>query len=95
MKKISLPFVIFVLFVLFYAATLISAFIDKAFIVFGLIGIGLYFGPIALILLILDRVFNTNYDGNYFKKSIIFSIVSIIITGVAILLLNNSMNFLI
>src|ERR1035437_7048681 len=94
MKKITLPLVIFILFVFGYVVTLVSAFVDMAFFAMGLIGIGLYFGPIALILLILDRIFNKNYDRNYLKKSIIFSIISIIITGIMILWLNNSLNIM-
>jgi hypothetical protein len=94
MKKITLPFVIFVLFVFGYILTFVSAFVDMAFFATGLIVIGLYFGPVALVLLVLDRILNKNYDRNYLKKSIIFSVISIIITGLMILWLNNSMNII-
>jgi hypothetical protein len=94
MKKITLPFVVFVLFVFGYILTFASAFVDMAFFATGLIGIGLYFGPVALVSLILDRILNKNYDRNYLKKSIIFSVISIVITGLMILWLNNSMNIM-
>lgn len=91
MKKISLPSIIFILLVLGYVLTFLGMIIDKVVIAYGLIGIGLYFSPIALVLLILDRVFNKNYDRNYLNKSIIFSIISIIISALMIMWVNSSM----
>lgn len=93
MKRFSISYIIFVLLVVAYSGSIIgSIFLDKIFIIYGLLGIGLYFGPVALILLGIDRIFNKNYNRDFFKKSLIFVVTSILISGVTIMWVNSFLN---
>lgn len=93
MKKFSISYIIFVLLVVAYSGSIMgSIFLDKIFIIYGLLGIGLYFGPVALILLGIDRIFNKNYNKNFFKKSLIFVVISILISGVTVMWVNSFLN---
>jgi hypothetical protein len=93
MKKFSISYIVFVLLVVGYSGSVAgSIFVDRIFIIYGLLGIGLYFGPVALILLGIDRVFNKDYDKGFFKKSLIFVGISMLISGVTIMWVNSSLN---
>lgn len=92
MKK-NFPSLIIFLILFGYASTIIGAFLFGGYILlYGLTGIGFYFGPIALVSLLVYRFGVFDYDKVYFKKAIIFVSGSFLITGLTMLLLSGSLN---
>lgn len=94
MKK-DFPSIIIIILVIGYIASVASMLLDKAYLLYGLIGIGLYFSPLALISLIIYRFSTSNYDKQSLKTAIFLVLGSILITALTILFINNSFDVLV
>lgn len=93
MKNYSFPSILTGVIVSGYVASIIGAIlIDSVYLFYSLIGIGLYFSPVALISLIIYRLVTEHYDQKSFKRALILVIATMVLAGIVMLLINNSFN---
>lgn len=94
MKKLNLSYAVFIASLLIATGLIITAFVDISTSAIALAYIGLFLLPVLFVLILIDRMFNTECKKNYFNWSLLL-ILSMGAIAIYIYYIFSDMNFLI